>query len=53
MILSSAYRKIGKPGAMAARVLRFNPLLKQKKKKKELSTLKPDLKNIYIYIYIK
>lgn len=41
----SKYRKTGKPGAMAAQVLRLNLLLKQKKK---ISTLKPDLKKIYI-----
>lgn len=46
--LSIRIEKTGKPGATAAQVLRFNPSLKQKKKKKtQFSTLKPDLKYMY------
>lgn len=53
MILSSACRKTGEPDATrTAQVLRLNPSLKQKKKKRELCTLRPDLKKIYMYLYV-
>lgn len=52
MILSSACRKTGEPDATrTAQVLRLNPSLKQKKKR-ELCTLRPDLKKIYMYLYV-